>query len=209
MLKNYLAELFGTFLIVLFGCGAIVINETYNGIVTHVGVSLTFGVIVCVAIYLFKKQSTHFNPAVSIALFANKQLSLKHLLYYVLFQLMGGVFAAIILNYFFQQNNLLGSTTPAGSWWQSFILEFGLTFLLLLLIFILDKKPTNFAGIYIGTLIFLEAYFAGPICGASMNPARSFAPALVSGHLEHLWIYIFAPIIGGLTTLLIFKNKNL
>lgn len=208
MFKKYLAEFFGTFLIVLFGCGAIVINEIYNGIVTHFGISLAFGIIVCVAIYLFKKQSTHFNPAVSITLFANKQLSLKHVLYYVLFQLLGGVFAALILKLFFYKNNLLGSTMPSGSWWQSFLLEFTLTFLLLSLVFILDKKPTKYAGMYIGTLIFLEAYLAGPICGASMNPARSVAPALVSGHLEHLWIYIFAPVAGGLSALLFFNRKK-
>lgn len=206
MFKKYLAEFFGTFLIVLFGCGAIVINQTYNGVVTHFGVSLTFGVIVCIVIYLFKKQSTHFNPAVSITLFANKQLSLKHLLYYVLFQVLGGIFAALILKLFFHQNSLLGATMPSGSCWQSFVLEFILTFLLLVLIFMLDKNPTKYAGIYIGALIFFEAYLVGPICGASMNPARSIAPALVSGHLEHLWIYIFAPISGGLVALLFFKQ---
>ena len=206
MFKKYLAEFFGTFLIVLFGCGAIVINQTYNGVVTHFGVSLTFGAIVCIAIYLFKKQSTHFNPAVSIALFANKQLSLKHLLYYIFFQVLGGIFAAFILKLFVHQNSLLGSTMPSGRWWQSFVLEFILTFLLLALIFMLDKKPTKYVGIYVGALIFFEAYLAGPICGASMNPARSVAPALVSGHLEYLWIYIFAPIAGGLVALLFFKS---
>lgn len=208
MIKKYLAEFLGAFLIVLIGCGAIVMDQSYYGIVTHLGISISFGVIVSVAIYLFRNYSTHFNPAVSITLYAHKQLSLKHLLFYLFFQCFGAIVAALLLRLIFPVNSLLGSTMPSGSLWQSFALEFGLTFLLLSIIFILETYTTKYAGIIIGFLIFLEAYFAGPICGASMNPSRSIGPALISGHTEHLWIYILAPIAGGLTTLLFFNRKK-
>lgn len=208
MIKRYFAEFCGAFLIVLFGCGAIVINQQYNAVITHFGISLAFGLIVCVAIYALKNYSTHFNPAVSVTLFIKKQLSFKHLLFYLFFQIFGAIVASFLLRLLFPLNMLLGSTMPSGSQWQSFYVEFFLTFLLLALIFILEKKPTKYAGIIIGFLIFLEAYFAGPICGASMNPARSIGPALVSGHTEHLWIYIFAPIAGGLTSLFFFRSKK-
>ena len=208
MLKNYLAEFVGTFLIVLVGCGSIAINEKYNGIVSHLGISLSFGTIVCIAIYMFKNYSTHFNPAVSITLYANKQLSLKHLLLFVFFQCLGATTGATLLKLLFPVNILLGSTIPSGSNWQSFLLEFLLTFFLLALIFILDKHPTKYAAILIGLLIFLEAYFAGPICGASMNPARSIGPALVSGHTSYLWIYVIAPVLGGLSALFVYKKNS-
>jgi len=100
----------------------------------------------------------------------------------------------------FPQNRFLGATLPAGSDLQSFILEFVLTFLLMLTILNVStgaKEKGITAGIAVGAVIGLEAMFAGPICGASMNPARSLAPALVSGHLEHLWLYLLAPPLGA------------
>lgn len=205
MIKNYLSEFLGSFLIVLFGCGSIIINEQYNGLITHLGISVTFGGIVCICIYLFKKHSTHFNPAVSVTLCANNQLSLKHLLFYMTYQCLGAMFAAFILHILFPLNSSLGSTTPTGNEWQSFLLEFILTLLLLALVFVFDKWPTKYAGVLIGCLIFLEAYFGGPISGASMNPARSIGPALISGKIEKLWIYIIAPILGGLTAFVCFN----
>ena len=203
MFKKYLAEFLGTFFIVLIGCGAIVINQQYNGVITHLGISIIFGVIVCLVIYAFSKQSTHFNPAVSIALFLSKKLSLKHLIAFIIFQISGVIVASIILHFIFPSNQLIGTTQPNGYWLLSFGLEFILTFILLTLIFILDKYPTKYAGLLIGLLIFLEAYFAGPICGASMNPARSIGPAIVSGHLNYLWLYIIAPTMGAISALYI------
>lgn len=206
MLKKYFAEFTGTFLIVFVGCGSIVLNQEYKGIVSHFGISLLFGAIVYACIYVFKNYSTHFNPAVSITLYAQRLLSLKHLLFFVFFQCLGAITSAALLHLLFPLNDLLGSTIPTGGNWQSFLLEFILTLLLLALIFKLDKHPTKYAGVLIGLLIFLGAYFAGPICGASMNPARSIGPALISGHTEYLWIYLLAPVFGGLTALLITKK---
>ncbi len=200
-MKQYVAEFLGTFFIVLIGCGAIVLNEQYQGVITHLGISIAFGTIVCLVIYLFAKQSTHFNPAVSITLFLANKLSLKHVVLFSVFQISGAVVASIILHLLFPLNTMLGATQPTGYWLVSFVLEFLLTFLLLLLIFILDKYPTKYAGVFIGFLIFLEAYFSGPICGASMNPARSIGPAVISGHVNFLWLYILAPITGAISAL--------
>lgn len=202
MFLKYLSEFFGTFFIVLIGCGAIVINQECGGAVTHFGISLAFGVVVSSVIYLFAKHSTHFNPAVSITLFMDKKLSFKHLVFYLFFQIIGAVVASSLLHVLFPLNVYLGSTNPTGSELQSFVLEFILTFLLLALIFILEKHPTKYAYLIIGFLIFLGAYFAGPYCGASINPARSIGPAIISGYLSHLWLYVLAPIMGALTALL-------
>ena len=106
------------------------------------------------------------------------------------------------------QNSTLGATLPAGSVMQSFVLEFILTGLLMFIILNVShgaKEKGITAGIVIGATIALEALFAGPICGASMNPARSLAPALVSGHFEHLWLYILAPIVGAVSAIPLFK----
>lgn len=206
MVKKYFAEFFGTFLIVVVGCGAIVLSQEYQGTISHFEISLAFGAIVCSAIYGFKNLSTHFNPAVSITLYVHKQLSFKHTVFYVFFQCLGGMIAAVLLKKLFYKNEFIGATIPSGSLLQSFGLECFFTFLLVVLIFILDKKPTKLAGLIIGFLIFLEAYIGGHISGSSMNPARSIGPAIVSGHTEYLWVYIFAPITGGLAALFVFKN---
>ncbi len=119
----------------------------------------------------------------------------------------------VVLRFLFPDNELLGTTLPAGSDSQSFILEFLLTFFLMLVIINVaqgSKEQGMFAGLAIGSVVLFEAMFAGPICGASMNPARSLAPAVVSGHLEHLWIYLTATIAGAAishTSMEIFKIK--
>ena len=103
---------------------------------------------------------------------------------------------------------------PAGSEMQSFILEILLTFFLMLVIMKVahgSKETGMFAGIAIGSVVLLEAMFAGPICGASMNPARSFGPAVASLHFEHLWIYLTAPVLGAAAAILLynyFKSQN-
>jgi aquaporin Z len=115
-------------------------------------------------------------------------------------QLAGAFCASGLLKFLFPKNEMLGATMPAGSEMQSFVLELVLTFFLMLVILNVStgaKEKGITAGIAIGSIIGLEAMFAGPICGASMNPARSLAPAIVSGHLEHLWIYIAAPVLGA------------
>lgn len=202
-MKNYFAEFFGTFGMVFAGTGAIVINQLTGGaVVTHVGVALTFGLIVLAMIYTFGDISgAHFNPAVTLGFVAARRFPVSEVLPYIASQTAGALLASGLLRLLFPQNQTLGATLPAGPAMQSFILEVVLTWLLMLVILNVShgaKEKGITAGIVIGSVIGLEAMFAGPICGASMNPVRSFAPALMSGHLEHLWIYLTAPTLGAL-----------
>jgi aquaporin NIP len=208
-MNKYLAELLGTFALVFCGTGAVVIDQQTNGAVTHVGVAITFGLIVMAMIYALGDISgAHMNPAVTIAFTIAKRFQPKQVLPYIVSQLTGAFLASAALHYLFPTNEILGSTLPAGTDMQSFILEFILTFFLMLVIINVatgSKEQGMFAGLAIGSTVLLEAMFAGPICGASMNPARSISPAVTSGHTEHLWIYIVAPIAGAAFAIPVFK----
>jgi len=197
------AEALGTFALLFTGCGAIVINQETGGTaVTHVGVALTFGLIVLALIYAFGDVSgAHFNPAVTLGFVAAGRFPISAVPGYVVAQLAGAVTACGLLRLLFPANVRLGATLPAGPPHQSFVLELVLSFLLMLVILNVAtgaKEKGITAGIAVGAMIGLEALFAGPICGASMNPVRSFAPALVSGHFQHLWLYLVAPTLGAL-----------
>jgi aquaporin NIP len=199
--KKLAAEFIGTFSLVFAGTGAIVIDQTTGGAVTHVGVALTFGLIVLAMIYTVGDISdAHLNPAVSLGFFAARRFSLRELISYILSQCAGALAASVMLRLLFPQNAMLGATLPAGSTAQSFVLEAILTAILMFVILSVSIGAVErgiTAGIAVGAVIGLEAMFAGPICGASMNPARSLAPALISGHLQHVWIYLVAPLTGA------------
>jgi len=199
-MKRYFAEAIGTYALVFCGTGAIIINDLSNGSVSHLGIALTFGLIVTVMIYSFGSISgAHINPAVTIAFSFTEIFNRKDLIPYIIAQIIGAILASATLKFLFQTHQNLGATIPAGDWSQSFILEIILTyFLMLVIIFVSQNKSvTQFTGIAVGATVALEALFAGPICGASMNPARSIAPAIVSGNVAELWIYILAPILGA------------
>jgi aquaporin NIP len=214
-MRKYLAEIIGTFALVFCGTGAIIINQESGGAITHVGIAITFGLIVAAMIYAVGDISgAHLNPAVTIAFWVAKEFPAKEILPYIVSQAAGAFIASLTLHYLFPANALLGSTLPSGLPMQSFILEFILTFLLMFVILHVakgSKEQGMFAGLAIGFVVLLEAMFAGPICGASMNPIRSLAPAVVSGHLENLWIYLTAPMLGAILAVLawrVLKEKN-
>jgi aquaporin NIP len=217
-MRKYLAEIIGTFALVFCGTGAIIINQESGGAITHVGIAITFGLIVTAMIYSVGDISgAHLNPAVTIAFWVAKEFPAKEILPYILSQAIGAFLASGILKFLFPVNDFLGSTLPKGLPMQSFILELILTFILMFVILRVakgSKEQGMFAGLAIGFVVLLEAMFAGPICGASMNPIRSLAPAVVSGHLENLWIYLTAPILGAIiavfcwSTLKPKSNKN-
>jgi aquaporin Z len=208
-MKKYYAEIVGTFALVFCGTGAIIINQESAGAVTHPGIAFTFGLIVMVMIYALGPISgAHLNPAVTIAFTVAKRFPLKEVLPYVLSQAVGAFAASATLRFLFAKSEFLGATMPAGTEVQSFILEIILTFFLMLVIINVatgSKEQGMFAGLAIGSTVLLEAMFAGPICGASMNPIRSISPAIVSGHMEHLWIYVTAPIIGAALAIMAWK----
>jgi aquaporin NIP len=196
------AEFFGTFALVFAGTGAIVINDVTGGAVTHAGIALTFGLVVLAMIYTVGDVSgAHLNPAVTLGFFTAGRCGMTTVLGYIASQLLGATAASLLLRFLFPQNATLGIALPAGSVLQSFILEVVLTFILMWVILSVStgaKEKGITAGIAVGSVIGLEAMFAGPISGASMNPARSFGPALVSLHFEYLWIYLAAPVLGAL-----------
>lgn len=205
-IRKYLAEFIGTYILLFCGTGAVIIDEQTHGAVTHVGVAITFGLVVMSLIYAIGSLSgAHLNPAVSIAFALANRFSIKCLLPYIGSQLAGAILASFTLKFLFPGNLHLGGTLPAGTDTQSFILEFILTYILMLVIINVatgSKEQGMFAGLAIGGVVLFEAMFAGPICGASMNPARSIGPAVASGNYHSLWLYIAAPITGAALAIL-------
>src|SRR5688572_26026219 len=215
-MKKCVAEILGTFALVFCGTGAIIVNQETSGVVTHPGIAFTFGLIVMVMIYALGPISgAHFNPAVTIAFTVARRFPAKQILPYILSQGAGAIIASVVLLYLFPSNEFLGTTLPSGAAMKSFVLEVILTFFLMLVIINVatgSKEQGMFAGLAIGSTVLLEAMFAGPICGASMNPARSLAPAVVSGHTEYLWIYLTATVAGAALAIptwkFLIKNNN-
>lgn len=214
-MNKYIAEFIGTFFLVFAGTGAIIIDHVTQGSVTNVGIGLTFGFIVLVLIYAMGHISgAHFNPAVTLAFAVTRHFPRKQVPAYLISQLAGAILASTVLLFLFGNTAHLGATLPAGSEIQSLVLEFLLTFLLMFVIMSVSigtKEVGQMAGLAIGLTVGLEAIFAGPICGASMNPARSFGPALVSGLFNHHWLYWLGPIAGAIAGAWSFKfisNKH-
>jgi aquaporin Z len=207
--RRLLAECFGSYALVFAGTGAIIINHITGGVITHVGVALTFGLIVLAMIYsLGDVSGCHINPAVTIGLFLGGKFSGSMVLPYIVSQVIGALLASFGLRLLFPDQVTLGATIPSGSYIQSWVLEFQLTLILMFVIFHVTSAPRDsnlFAGVAIGAVVALEAMFAGPICGASMNPARSIGPAIVSMNIASLWIYVTAPIAGACASVILFR----
>lgn len=201
MIRKLLAEFIGTFALVFAGTGAIVANDFSNGAVSHVGIALTFGLVVMIFIYALAEISgAHFNPAVSFGFLQLNKLKINDFVLYVLSQLAGAMLASICIAKFFPPHPTLGMTMPHIPIWDAFIVEAFLTFFLMFVILQVAALGTNLhstAGLAIGSTVALGALFGGQLTGASMNPARSIAPALVAGNFTSLWIYIFAPLVGA------------
>jgi aquaporin Z len=200
-MKRVAAEVLGTFALVFAGTGAIVINDEFNGAVSHVGIALTFGLIVLAMVYALGDVSgSHLNPAVTLGFFVARRFEGRWVVPYLLSQCAGAIIASVVLHLLFPAHPTLGATLPAGAAVQSFVLEAILTFLLMFVILSVatgSKEKGVLAGVAVGSVIALEALFAGPVSGASMNPARSLAPALVALRMDSLWVYLTAPVLGA------------
>jgi MIP family channel proteins len=210
-MKKYLAEFIGTFALVFCGTGAIIVNQQTNGSLGLIGIALTFGTIISTMIYIFGNISgAHINPSVTIALTIGKLTTKKEAVFYISAQVLGAIFASGLLKFMFPQNLTLGATIPSGELLQSFIIEFILTFFLMLTVLgVTSKKEfSNIAGLIIGLVVTGIILFAGPVSGGSFNPARSIAPAIVSGNITALWIYITSPTLGAILAMLIWKGFN-
>ncbi len=202
MTRKLLAEVLGTFALVFTGCGAVVVNGATGGAVGHLAICTVFGLIVMAVVYAFGDVSgAHINPAVTIAFWVSGRFPFKDVFPYVGAQLVGSVVACAVLRYLFPDDaTFLGASLVSGTVAQSFVLEVVITFLLMLIIIMVatgSKEVGTLAGIAIGAAVAVLALMGGPISGASMNPARSLGPALVSGNLQHQWVYLVAPVLGA------------
>ena len=202
MFKKLGAEFIATFAMVFFGTGAIVLNDITGGRVGLLGIAVAFGGSITAMIYLLGPVSgAHMNPAVTLSLASAKKLRPIVVLPYVCAQFAGAILGSYLLSLLFPDHATLGATTPQGSIVQSFIIEIFLGFVLILTILQIVSRPSVKrlpAAVIIGSIVALGAIFAGHISGASINPARSLAPALISGEYSGLWIYLMAPVMGGI-----------
>lgn len=202
--NRFAAEGFGTFALVFTGCGAVAVNDTTGGLLGHVGVSLIFGLTVMAMIYSVGNVSgAHINPAVTTSFWLSGHIKRREASLYIASQISGALAAALVLRLLFPDHETLGSTMPAQSagWIRAFAWEAILTFFLMFVIFNVSTGHMEkgiMAGVAVGGTVAMEALLAGPVTGASMNPARSIGPALVSGKVESLWIYVTAPTVGAI-----------
>ncbi len=201
-MRRLLAEFLGTFTMVLAGTGAIVVHQANDGVIGHAGIALVFGLVVMAMIHTFGDVSgAHLNPAVTLGFAAAGRLPWRDAPGYASAQLGGALAASLTIKFLFPASATLGATLPAGSAMQSFVLEIILTAILMFVILSVStgaKEKGITAGIAIGAIVAMAAIFAGPISGASMNPARSLGPAVVSGNFQFIWLYPLSTILGAL-----------
>ncbi len=216
MKREVLSEFLSTYILIFTGCSAIVCNSLYGNL-GAIGISLVFGFSVAILIIAFGKISgAHMNPAVTIALTVSKNFDRKKVIPYISAQIFGAVAASFTTLLIFSETKkpleklaYLGATLPSGSAFQSFTIEIILTFILMIVIYLsaVDKKAhKHLAPFAIGFAVGVDALFGGAISGASMNPARSIGPAIISGKLDYLWLYIIAPTIGALIAAKVYEG---
>ncbi len=200
MFKALIAEGLGTFILVLAGTGAVIVNDVYGGIVGHLGIALAFGFTVMAVIYAYGSVSgAHINPAVTIAFWLAGRFPASQVMPYVVVQILGAILASTLLRVSFPAHESLGATALNIAVFPGFLIELIMSWWLMTVILRVSQGAREegfIAGVIIGSVVGIEALVGGPITGASMNPARSIGPAIVSGNVSELWLYIIAPIMG-------------
>ncbi|KAL6838679.1 hypothetical protein ACP4OV_031393 [Aristida adscensionis] len=206
-MQKILAEVLGTYFMIFAGCGSVVVNQSTEGTVTFPGICAVWGLVVMVLVYsLGHISGAHFNPAVTLAFATCRRFPWKQVPSYVVAQVLGSTLASLTLRVVFggggggaAREHLFFGTSPAGSEAQALALEFVISFYLM---FVVSGVATDnraigeLAGLAVGATVMLNVLFAGPITGASMNPARSLGPAMVAGRYRGIWVYVVGPVCG-------------
>ena len=209
LLKKSLAEAIGTFTLVFAGCGSIMVAERFPGTLSHASISVIFGLAVAVMIYAVGHISgAHFNPAVTLAFAAARHFPFREVLTYWISQFAGAFAALAILKMILPPGVSYGATVPSGPLLPALTWEIILTFFLMFVIVAVatdTKAVGTMAGAAIGATVMLSAWVGGPVTGASMNPARSMAPAVFEGRLDVMWIYVLGPCIGAVLAALFYE----
>ena len=201
-----LAEFIGTYALVFFGCGAIILSELEN--LSSAVIPIIFGLTITIFVYLLGRFSgAHFNPAVTIGFLLNKEISIKDSVFYIGIQILGGMLASQTHVALFGRMHSFGVTTLSVDASQGFFLEAFCTGLLMFVILQVTRKENNIYGIAIGGTVFISALLIGEYTGGSLNPARSIGPALVSGNTREIYFYVLAPVIGSLISSKLFTTK--
>lgn len=199
-IHRYAAEALGTFGIVFFGCGAIMLGSVHGDMIDHVSISLVFGTAVAVMIYTLGHISgAHFNPAVTLAFAISRHFPARELAGYWSGQLAGAILASLLLSFLIPDAATNGETGLTVTPLRGLAWEIAISFFLMLVIMgvATDTRAVGMmAGIAIGATVFLCALLGGPFTGASMNPARTLGPAIVSGYFAHFWVYVLGPFLG-------------
>ncbi|XP_004309391.1 PREDICTED: nodulin-26-like [Fragaria vesca subsp. vesca] len=209
-MQKVIAEVLGTYFLIFAGCGSVIVNLSTDKLVSFPGISITWGLTVMVMVYSVGHISgAHFNPAVTLAFAITHRFPWKEVPAYIIAQVLGSTLASGTLRLLFQhsQDHFAG-TDPSGSNLQAFVLEFIITFYLMFVVsgVATDSRAVGeLAGLAVGSTVLLNVMFAGPITGASMNPARSLGPAIVWSHYKGLWIYLVSPILGALCGALVYN----
>ena len=212
--KIFFAELIGTFIVIVFATGSVVLDAKFNGALGLPFIAIAPAIAVAIGVYLFGKLSmAHFNPAVTVGFLITNHLQRKKLLMiYLLAEIIGGIFASIFIYFILGNEVNLGANAPNYTDFPIYVIV-GIEILasallmLVILIVVYTNGAKRFGGIAIGAIVGIDIFLFGLISGASMNPARSVAPAIVSGYYVDLWLYLTAPFIGTSIVALLLRNK--
>jgi aquaporin Z len=213
--KIFFAELIGTFIVIVFATGSVVLDAKLNGVLGLPFIAIAPAIAIAIGVYLFGKTSmAHFNPAVTVGYLITNHLERKKglLIIYLLAEIIGGILASIFIYFILGNEANLGANAPNYTNFSIYVIV-GIEILasallmLVILIVVYTKGLKKFGGIAIGAIVGLDIFLFGLISGASMNPARSLAPAIVSGYYLDLWLYLTAPFIGTSIVALLLRNK--
>ena len=210
LLKKSITEFVGTFALVFFGCGSMILYELDPSVISSDAIPIIFGLIVAVMIYALGHISgAHFNPAVSVAFYQNKSINIQELCSYIPSQIMGAVVASSSHKFFWGAEHSFGMTINQLTFIKGFSLEVLISIFLMLTIISVatdERVSKSIVGLSIGGVITVCSFVAGPFTGASMNPARSLGPAILSSDFSNIFMYILAPVIGATISIYIYNN---